>query len=198
MDEQSVELTVDVIETIRSASQKLSGFARRQFQAEVAQKYCGGNARITESRFGFSRDSVATGLGELNTGIRCLNAYHQRGRKKIEIQSPQIETDIREIVEPVAQADPKFQSIFAYTRVTAAAVRTALLERDPARTDVPCRQTVGTILNRLGYRLRTVLKTKPQKKFPRRTRSSPNAKSGRLRRETMTVACDSRLMRKPK
>jgi sulfur carrier protein ThiS len=37
---------------------------------------------------------------------------------------------------------------------------------------VPAERTVHDILNRLGYRLRPVLKTKPQKKFPRQTRSS--------------------------
>ena len=36
MDEPSIGLAKDVIETIRSASKKLGGFARRQFQAEVA------------------------------------------------------------------------------------------------------------------------------------------------------------------
>ena len=50
MDEQSIELTTDVIETIRSASKKLGDFAGRQFQSEVAIKYCGGNARRVEGR----------------------------------------------------------------------------------------------------------------------------------------------------
>ena len=95
-------------------------------------------------------------MGELRTGIRCVNSYHQRGRKKTEVQSPRIAAEIHALVEPVAQADPKFQTTLAYTRVTAQAVRTALLAKDPTRTDVPCRQTVGSILNRLGYRLRAV------------------------------------------
>jgi hypothetical protein len=34
---------------------------------------------------------------------------------------------------------------------------------------VPAERTVHDILNRLGYRLRPVLKTKPQKKFPKQT-----------------------------
>jgi len=37
---------------------------------------------------------------------------------------------------------------------------------------VPAERTVHDILNRLGYRLRPVLKTKPQKKFPRQAPSS--------------------------
>ena len=43
-----VELTEPVKETIRSAAQKLTGFRRRQFQAEVAIKYGQGHPRRAE------------------------------------------------------------------------------------------------------------------------------------------------------
>jgi hypothetical protein len=47
------------------------------------------------------------------------------------------------------------------------------LQSHPELKDfVPSRQTVGSLLNRLGYRLRRVLKARPEKKFPRPTRSS--------------------------
>lgn len=198
MDEQSRVLTADMIETIRSAAQKMGGYERRQFQAEVALKYCGGSARTAETRLGFSRQAVQTGLSELRTGIRCLDAFQQRGRKKTEVRAPQIETDIRRIVEPVAQADPKFQSNFAYTRITAQAVRTALLEQDPSRSDVPCRQTVGTILNRLGYRLRSVLKSKPQKRSKKPTPSSTTCNNDEPSHAATRRAYEARLTRKRK
>ena len=35
--------------TIKSAAMKLTGFARRQFQAEVANTYCDGNPCATET-----------------------------------------------------------------------------------------------------------------------------------------------------
>jgi hypothetical protein len=66
------ELTESVIETIRSAARKLSGFRRRQFQAEMAAKYCDSNPRRAEQVFGWGRDAVNTGLNELRSGIRCL------------------------------------------------------------------------------------------------------------------------------
>ena len=165
-------LTEDTVETIRSAAKLLTGYRRRRFQAEVALRYCGGSARKAESTFGWGRDAVRTGLGELRTGIRCLDSYHLTGRKKTEKLCPAIEDHTRRLVEPLSQADPKFQTSLAYTRVTARAVRAALQAQPEVQDFVPSRQTVGRMLNRLGYRLRRVLKARPEKKSPRPTPSS--------------------------
>ena len=83
--------------------------------------------------------------------------------------------EIERIVAPHAQADPKFQTPFAYTRVTAKAVRNELMKNDELKDAVPSRQTIGEILNRMGYRLRRVVKTVPQKKSPRPMTSSPTS-----------------------
>jgi hypothetical protein len=80
------------------------------------------------------------------------------------------------LVEPQAQADPKFQTAFAFTRITARAVRDSLEAEPELKGSVPCRQTVGCLLNRLGYRLRRVQKARPEKKYPRQTRSSRTSK----------------------
>jgi hypothetical protein len=82
---------------------------------------------------------------------------------------------IHAIIEPDSQADPKFQTPLAYTRVTAKAVREQLLAEaaaTPAQAAVPAERTLYDILNRLGFCLRRVRKTKPQKKSPRPTPSS--------------------------
>lgn len=168
-------LTDGVIQTIKSAAAKLTGFKRREFMAEVALQYCDGSARKAEQRFGWGRAAVHTGLNEKRTGIRCLDNFSARGRKKTEAQSPQLVEEIERIVEPHAQADPKFQTPLAFTRITARAVREELLKSDALEDVVPTRQTIGEILNRLGYRLRRVVKTRPQKKFPKPTTSSPTS-----------------------
>lgn len=165
-------LTEAIMETIRSAAKLLTGHRRRRFQAEVALRYCGGSARTAETTFGWGRDAVRTGLGELRTGIRCLDAYHLTGRKKTEELCPAIEDHTRRLVEPHAQADPKFQTALAFTRVTARSVRAALQAQPEVQDFVPSRQTVGCMLNRLGYRLRRVQKARPEKKSPRPTPSS--------------------------
>jgi hypothetical protein len=167
------ELIEDTIQSIQSAAKLLTGYRRRQFQAEMALKYCDGSARRAETVFGWGRAAVETGLNERRTGIRCLDAANCRGRKKTEERCPQLEDHVHRLVDPQAQADPKFQTTLAFTRVTARAVREALQAEPELAGCVPCRQTVGRILNRLGYRLRRVLKARPEKKFPRPKRSSP-------------------------
>ena len=172
------ELTETARETIQSAARKLTGFLRRQFQAEVAGQYCQGSARQTEQLFGWGRDAVETGLNELRTGIRCLDNFSARGRHKTEQLDPALVDRIHAIVEPASQADPKFQTPLAFTRVTAKAVREQLLaeaaatSQTAAPAQVPAERTLYDILNRLGFCLRRVRKTKPQKKFPRPTPSS--------------------------
>lgn len=170
------ELTDDARRAILLAATLLTGHKRRRFQAEMANTFCGGSARHAETTFGWGRDAVDTGLNELRSGIRCLEAFESRGRKTTEEVHPAVEEHIRRVVDPHAQADPKFQTTFAYTRVTAKAVREALLAVPALAGKVPTRRTVGDILNRLGYRLRRVLKARPQKRFPRPTPSSPTSR----------------------
>src|SRR5665213_1027368 len=160
------ELTESMVATIRSAAQKLTGFLRRQFQAEMALKYCGGRARQAEDVFGWGRAAVSTGLNELRTGIRCCENFSSRGRRQSEELSPELAHAIHTIVEPASQADPKFQTPLSYTRITAKAVREQLVARGDC--PVPAERTLHNILNRLGYSLRRVRKTEPQKKSPRR------------------------------
>jgi transposase len=169
----SEELTESVKETIKSAARKLTGFRRRQFQAEMAIKYCHGLPRRAEEVFGWGRDAVNTGLNELRTGIRCTDGFSARGRHKTEEQQPELVSEIQALVDPESQADPKFQTPLAYTRMTAKAVHEQLKANAAGKNrHVPAERTVHDILNRLGYRLRPVRKTKPQKKFPRPMPSS--------------------------
>jgi hypothetical protein len=166
------ELTESVRETIRSAARKLTGFRRRQFQAETAIKYCQGNPRRAEQVFGWGRDAVNTGLNELRPGIRGVDGFSTRGRRKTEEQQPELVREIHAIVDSHSQADPKFQTSLAYTRMTAKAVRERLAANTAKNRHVPAERTVYDILNRLGYRLRRVRKNKPQKNFPKPTPSS--------------------------
>lgn len=167
------ELSESVKDTIKLAARQLTGFRRRQFQAEMAIKYCAGSSRRAEKLFGWGRDAVHTGLNERRTGIRCLDAFAARGRHKTEEQQPELVEAIHALVEPASQADPKFQTPLAFTRLTAKAVHQQLVANAQG-TDrpVPAERTVHTILNRLGYRLRRVRKSKPQKKSLRPTPSS--------------------------
>ena len=104
---------------------------------------------------GWDRVSVQRGLDTLATGIPFKDNYGARGRKKIEELLPTLPDDIRELIDGDAQADPKFQTPFRYLRVSAQAVRDLLIrQKGYSDEQLPSRQAIGRLLNRLGYRLR--------------------------------------------
>ena len=177
------EITQSLKDDILSAARKLTGVRRREYLAEMAIKYCVGSARRAERLFGWGRAAVETGLGERRTGIRCLDNFRARGRHKTEEDNPELIEQIHALVGAESQADPKLQTLLAYTRITAKAVHQHLVANSV--TPVPAERTVSDILNRLGYRLRRVRKTVPKKRFPKRTPSSRTC--GRCMRKPSTT-----------
>jgi hypothetical protein len=151
-------------ELIRSAARRLKGHERRLFLAEVATQLCEGNARKAERRFGWGRDTVATGLHEASGRIRCLENFAAKGRQRSEDKNPKLAADIRVIVEPHTQADPELKSPRRYTNLSAAEVRQALLDKGHAEEALPSVRTLRDILNRMNYRLKRIRKGKPLKK----------------------------------
>jgi hypothetical protein len=150
-----MRLSEEIKSTFRDAAKKLTGNKKRDFTAKVTEDYLGGSARQAESVFGWKRQSVELGLQERRTGIVCVENYQARGRQKSEELKPKLAIDILSLVEGKSQADPKFQSTFAYARISARAVREALIaEKEYEEAELPNRQTIGEILNRLGYRLK--------------------------------------------
>lgn len=152
------------IEDIRLASSKLHGVDRRAFQAEMSLKHCQGNARLTESVFGWGRNTVETGLGEKRTGMICVGAQSGfGGNKRWEERYPDAAKALQQLAEEHAQQDPTFKSSIAYTRLTAAEALNQLETKGFAQDKIPSPSAMAEILNRMGYRLRNVVKTKPQK-----------------------------------
>jgi hypothetical protein len=159
--EDSVELLDSLI---RSGASRLTGYRRRSFQAEVAVELCSGNARQAERRFGWGRETVEKGLQERHHGIRCLEDFVARGRRRSEDKDPQLAADIRAIVEPHTHADPELKSSRRYTNLSAAEVREALIDKGHPREQLPSERTMRDILNRMNYRLKRLPKGKPLKK----------------------------------
>lgn len=141
--------------TVKDAAKKLTGSKKRAFMAEVAAEYFDSSARKTETYLGWGRAAVQLGLHERRVGVVCLDNYLARGDQTTEEKQPQLEADIRRLVDGQSQADPQLRTTFYYARVSAQAVRYALIE-EKAYTDeaLPTRQTIGTMLNRMGYRLK--------------------------------------------
>lgn len=119
--------------------------------SKVTEDYFDGSARQAETILGWCRHSVQLGLHERCTRLLCVDHYRSRGRHKSEARLPHLAADMRSLVGAQAQADPKFQSTFLYARISARAVRAALVsEAGYDESDLPTRQTIGEILNRLG------------------------------------------------
>jgi Rhodopirellula transposase DDE domain len=160
-----LSLTKQHITTIKDAAKKLTGAKRREFQAQVSIDYLNSKPHVAEKIFGWDRKTVALGLNELRSGVVCIDDFKARGNKKTEEKIPQLEFDIVSLAEPESQIDPKFQTAFKYTRITAKAMREALITKKGwNHEELPCEKTISNILNRLGFRLRRVQKAKPLKK----------------------------------
>jgi hypothetical protein len=151
---------------IGSGAKRLTGYQRRLFQAEVATALCGGCARQAERRFGWGRDTVEKGLHELRHGLRCLENFTARGRRRSEEKDPQLAADIRAIVEPHTYADPELKSARRYSNLSAAEALEALITKGYSEGGLPSERTMRDILNRMNYRLKRIQKGKPLKKAP--------------------------------
>ena len=170
---ESEQISISQIDDLRLAASKLSGAKRRSFQAEMSVKYCDGSARLTESMFGWGRETVELGLAEKRTGITCMGAQSGfSGTKRWEERQPEAAKGLRHLAESHAQQDPTFESTLAYTRLTAAAALEQLKQQGFAQEQLPSASTMAEVLNRMGYRLRQVVKAKPQKNWHKPTRFS--------------------------
>jgi transposase len=149
---------------IRSGARRLTGHQRRLFLAEVATELCGASARQAERRFGWGRETVEKGLHESRSGMRCLENFAARGRRRSEAKDPQLAADIRAVVEPQTYADPELKSERRSTNLSAAEVRETLVERGYRRAELPSERTMRDILNRMNYRLKRIQQGKPLKK----------------------------------
>ena len=159
--------TPSQIADLRLAASPMTGPTRRAFEAEMTLKYCGGNPLMAEAIFGWGRQTVALGLAERRTGIICLGAQSAfSGRKRWEDQQPQAAETLRQLAEAHAQQDPTFRTCLTYTRLTAKAALEALHAQGYGEDQLPSPSTMAEVLNRLGFRLRKVVKAKPQKKIP--------------------------------
>ena len=159
-----LSLSESQIEDLRLAASYLTGVKRRAFQAEMALKYCDGSARRAESEFGWNRRAVSVGLAEKRTGVVCQGAQSARsGSKRWEEREPAAAAALKQLAEAHAQQEPSFTSSIAFTRLTSAEALRQLKAQGYSAEQLPAASTMAVVLNRLGYRLRKVVKVKPKK-----------------------------------
>ena len=109
--------------------------------------------------------TIRKGMRELTTGIRCVDAFCLRGRKRAEEHLPNLLTDIKAIVDAQCQTDPTFHTQRLYTRLTAARVwEQLILRKGYTEEQLPTAETIRCKIHHLGYHLRKVQKCRPKKR----------------------------------
>jgi len=85
------------------------------------------------------------------------------GNRRWEERYPAAAAILVTLAEAHSQQDPSFTTSIAYTRLTAPEALRQLQGQGVREDQLPALSTMAIILNRLGYRLRPVVKAKPQK-----------------------------------
>jgi hypothetical protein len=146
---------------------QLTGASRRVFMASVVRGLGRGGARQAEMALGWDRTTLRKGLHELKSGVVCVDAVSQRGRKPLEATLTGLEADLREMGEAASQTDPTFRTTQLYRRLTAGEARRRLIgEKGYPPDSVPSERSLRRKLTALGFRPRRVAKSKPLRKVP--------------------------------
>lgn len=72
----------------RETAQQLKGSERRQFMAKVVKELGVGGQTLAEWELGWNRGTIRKGMQEFMSGLPIEDAFHRRGRKRIEEKLP--------------------------------------------------------------------------------------------------------------
>ena len=144
---------------------------RRSAMGDVIVSLLDSKPRVAEDVFGWNRATMELAMNEFRTKILCVNDLSTRHKPKTEEKYPKLLADIIGIMDPYSQAEPRLRTTLLYTNMTVKAVYDALLQKGWSEEALPTVRTISNILDRHDYRLRTVVKTKVQKKRRTQTRS---------------------------
>lgn len=157
-------LSFEITELLKRLIKQIPYQDRRKAIGDVVQTLLHGKARAAEGVFGWNRNTVELGLHEFRTNIRCISDVSSRGAQKAELKNPQLLQDIQQIMEPHSESDSHLRTELLHTNMTAKFVRSVLITKGYSEEEIPSERSMYNILNRLGYRQRTVAKSKVQKK----------------------------------
>lgn len=160
-------ISKEIVELVLRLVDLIPGSDRRSAMGDVTLSLLDGKHRVAENVFGWNRSTVEVGINEFKTGITCLNDISLRLNPATEVKNPMLLADIIAIMEPQSESESSLRTTLLYTHMTAKLVYDALLEKGWRVETLPKVRTISNILNRQGYRLRTVAKTKVQKKHPK-------------------------------
>jgi len=144
---------------------------RRRAMGDATLVLLDGKHRVAEDVFGWGRSVVLVGINEFKTGISCVNNLSRRVKPKTEEKNPELLIAIHKIMEPHSETDSHLRTTLLHTNMTANSVYGVLVEKGWLAESLPTVRTISNILLRQNYQLRTVAKTKVQKKQQKPTPS---------------------------
>jgi hypothetical protein len=157
-------VSTQIVELIGRLIDLIEWPARRRAMGDVTAVLLDGKQRVAEDVFGWNRRAVESGIHEYQTGIACVNDITARGKPKTEDKHPKLLAEIQTIMEPHSESESSLRTTLLYTNMTAKTVREALVQKGWSEASLPSVRTISNLLNRQDYRLRTVAKSKVQKK----------------------------------
>lgn len=99
-------------------------------------------------------------------GLIKKNKIETRGRKSLLKKYPELKDDIKRILETQLSTDPKFKSEKRYVRLTVKEIKLELIKTGKYQENSFNNSSLNNIINKIGYNLKKVKKTKPLKKIP--------------------------------
>lgn len=157
-------LSKELISLLDRIVQKVPWPQRRQVKADIVDTMLDGEIRAAEDIFGWGRNGIAIGREEYQRGQKHEDKIAARRKPSTEEKFPDIERDIHLLFDSKSQADSHLSTTLRYLNASAANVRETLIENGYSDVELPTERTINSLLNRMGFRLHAVQKSKPQKK----------------------------------
>lgn len=114
---------------------------------------------------GHSRAFISKCRDIVKNNLEIVSNKDKSGRKSITIKYPNLKNDIDSIVDKYSSTDPKFKSEKRYVRLTIKEIRNELITNYGYPNNFISKTTLGELLNKMGYNLKKVQKSKPLKKI---------------------------------
>jgi hypothetical protein len=183
-----MELIARLKESLILAAEHLTGSVRRVFMARTVEALGAGGQRLAERELGWDRETVRKGESESRLGRESIDFRAFNGPKpKVVRHFPNLKQDLKDIIQPHLQTDPKFSSTRLYCRLNVAQITEALIEtKGYRREQLPSREWLRKTIDAMGYGLRKVRKCKPLKKVPEADQIFETVSGNRSRGESIS------------
>jgi hypothetical protein len=159
------DLTKGLKDAISKAVSCLKGPQRRMAMARFAQAV--GGQRAARRMFGWDREVIRKGAGELQHGPSPTFHPRRKPHAKLLEQHPELKKDLREVIDPKTHAEPRKRDAQAYCPSSVSRIVQQLVEaKGYNQAALPSDESIRQIVNSMDYTLRRVQKTKPLKKVP--------------------------------